>query len=309
MTVCIAAFAAKSKAIVLISDKALTYGAYGPTPMQSDTGVRKLLHLGQSGWEVLFAGDGAFAEKVVYQAGLALKDRPTIAEACQEVMECVRDAYQTVRERLVIDTILRPRLLDKDLLFKRNINELHPLDEGVFKTLWSELGKFDAGCTLLVCGFDREGPHIFMVSDPGTIDSCDLHGFCAIGIGDQAATSRLLWQEIDRNDPLPNVIYEVFHAKVQAEIIQGVGYTWDANVIVRGKKLIPVRWSVIRAIEKIFEVADTSPFDKARLPKEATRKQWRTTVEDFAKHALQMKARTSRPAKVVALRTAPPKSA
>src|SRR5208337_3109416 len=68
MTVCIAAFAAKSKAIVLVSDKMLTYGDYNAIQMQSDTGVRKLLHLGDSGWEVQFAGDGAFAEKVVYQA-------------------------------------------------------------------------------------------------------------------------------------------------------------------------------------------------------------------------------------------------
>lgn len=69
MTVCVAAFAVKSKAILLASDKALTYGSSGPTPMQSDTGIKKIRQIGQSGWWALVSGSPSAAEKVIREAG------------------------------------------------------------------------------------------------------------------------------------------------------------------------------------------------------------------------------------------------
>jgi hypothetical protein len=286
MTVCIAAFAAKSKAIVLVSDKMLTYGDYNAIQMQSDTGVRKLLHLGDSGWEIQFAGDGAFAEKVVYQATQAYEKKPTIRDSCAEIMDCMQDAYRAVREREAHDAILRPRMLDRDLVFKRHSSELHPLSDELVAELTKELKAFQTGCILLVCGFDKSGPHMFTLDDPGIFSSCDLPGFCAIGIGHEAATSRLLWEDVDRNNPLDLVLYDVFHAKVQAEIIVGVGYTWDAHIIVRGKKLTEVKRPVIHAIEELFEDLTLSPFDKSKRRSEAHKK-WIALVSEFAKRALE----------------------
>src|ERR1700735_1474746 len=202
MTVCISAFAANSKAIVLVADKMLTYQPYGPSPMQSDTGVKKLLHLGDSGWEVQFAGDGAFAEKVLHQPTQTSEKKPTMRDSCAEIVECVQGAYHTVREREANDTVFRPRMLDRDLVFKRSSSDLHPLSDELVSQLTKELMSYRTECDLLVSGFDKIGPHIFTVSDPGTISSCDLPGFCAIGIGNEASTSRLLWEDVDRKKPL-----------------------------------------------------------------------------------------------------------
>ncbi len=304
MTVCISAFAAKAKAIVLVADKMLTYDPYGPSPMQSDTGISKILHLADSGWEALFAGRGAFAEKVVNQANIAFLEKRAIAISYEEVTDCITNAYQQVREREVVDTVLRPRLLDKDSFIKRSSQDLQPLNEELSREIVQSLLKYDTGCTLMVCGFDRYGPHIFTIGDNGVPSSHDLEGFCAIGIGEQAATSRLLWEEVDRNDPLATAIYNVFHAKVQAEIIQGVGYLWDAHVLVSGQKLIRVKGSVVRAIENLFEDSALSPFDKTRRKTEAKRKQWIDAVVEFAKEAMERK-RPRKRAKLVKVRRSP----
>jgi len=304
MTVCIAAFAAKSKAIVLVSDKMLTYDPYGPSPMQSDTGVKKILHLADSGWEVLFSGSGAFADKVVKEGVIALKAKPTIRDSCQEMMECVRTAHQTVRERDLADAVFKPYLLDKDSFLKRG-SDVQPLEEGLSRKITNDLIKFNTGTTLMCCGFDRDGPHIFCVGDDGIPETRDLEGFCAIGIGSEAATSRLLWEETDRDDPLGTALYEVFHAKVQAEIIQGVGYLWDAYIIVPGKNLTEVKLPVIRAIENLFEEATLSPFDKTKRKPEDVHKRWIRTVTEFAKRTLE-KRPAKRKAKLIALKNRKP---
>jgi len=83
------------------------------------------------------------------------------------------------------------------------------------------------------------------------------------------------------------VLYDVFHAKVQAEIIVGVGYTWDAHIIVAAKKLVTVPRPVIHAIEELFEDFTMSPFDKRKQRSEPKRKKWISSIGDFANRALE----------------------
>ena len=78
MTVCLAAFAEKAKAIVLVSDRAVTYGgsdedSSGSGAMQYDTtGARKFKRIGETLWYALLAGDPTFALNVVSGAGRLL---------------------------------------------------------------------------------------------------------------------------------------------------------------------------------------------------------------------------------------------
>jgi hypothetical protein len=124
----------------------------------------------------------------------------------------------------------------------------------------------------MCCGFDGDGPHIFCLGYDGIPEIRDLEGFCAIEIGNEAAISRILWEKNDRNDPLARALYEVFHAKFKLRSFRGVGYLWDAYIIVAGKKLIEVKLRVIRAFESLFEESTLSPFDKKRRKPESMRK-------------------------------------
>jgi hypothetical protein len=65
MTICIAAMAAKSKAIVCIADRAVTYSSStGGVNSQSDGGVQKIIDLASTGWVALVAGNLPFAQRV-----------------------------------------------------------------------------------------------------------------------------------------------------------------------------------------------------------------------------------------------------
>jgi hypothetical protein len=125
MTVCVATLANDGKVIVLIADKALTYGdnVYRPA-MQSEGGVKKMLALGDSGWVALLAGDSTAAEQVVEKATQLIEGNPDIAKSHNRIMNCVKEAFQQVREDSVIDAILRPQLLTKELLVARDTSLL-----------------------------------------------------------------------------------------------------------------------------------------------------------------------------------------
>ncbi len=81
MTVCIASFAAKSKAIVTVSDKSVTYGGKDSIPLVSDTEAQKFLRIGETFWYTLTAGDPSFAFSVVKAAEKTLTKRTANTKA------------------------------------------------------------------------------------------------------------------------------------------------------------------------------------------------------------------------------------
>ena len=77
MTVCIGALAAKSKAIVMVADKAITYTSHSSALLQWDvTGLCKILPIGASSWHVLIGGDPIFALQVIHACEASLLDKP-----------------------------------------------------------------------------------------------------------------------------------------------------------------------------------------------------------------------------------------
>src|ERR1700687_610867 len=162
MTVCIAAIAAKSKAIVMIADKAITYGL--ERPMQADVGIKKILPVGKTGWHALVGGDPSFAkevidtalEKIVNADGRSLH----LPGRARTMMHCIKDAYKDVRKQLVTDGVLAPSLLDE--------MKLQSLPDDYAIAIYGALADFKVNCSLLVCGFDLDKvPHIFSVVSPG----------------------------------------------------------------------------------------------------------------------------------------------
>ncbi len=290
MTVCVAAFAAKSKAIILVSDKAVTYGGSGPIPepaMQADTGIKKIRQIGQSGWWVLVSGSPSSAEKVVRTAAETLTASPILAHSCSEMMGCVSSAYAKVRRKAIKEQILEPRLLTEDLLVARSASLL-PFPDPYFLQVSDEVAAFNLQCHLLVCGFDKTRnprPHIFSISHPGTADSKDLEGFDAIGIGSQVAIGTLLDSHMDRGDDLEEALYEVFDAKAHAELIQGVGFDWDARIIPAGKKAVPVKRAILNLVGRVWEDATASPFHKA-FGKFRDR-DWKKRLKSWARQVLR----------------------
>lgn len=161
MTVCVAAFAAHSKAIVLVSDKALTYGdnVYRPA-VQSDTGIRKVLRIGKSPWRVLVSGSGAAAKQIVEDVEEELAQNPQVANSHRTMMTSLSSVYEKRWEEALNNRVLKPRLLNKRLLVARP-NTMLPLPDIYFDSAAQAITRFDFSCSLLACGFDdKKRPHL-----------------------------------------------------------------------------------------------------------------------------------------------------
>ncbi|SRR6266436_3152344 len=262
MTVCIANVAAKSKAIVMVSDKAVAYSGNMLVPLVSDTDARKFLRIGNTFWYALLGGDPSFAFNVVKAAERSLekKSDKKLSDSVGGMMYCMKSAYQKCRESAVVDQVLKPRLLSKNLLVARPIT-MQPLGEEISLAVLTLAKEFKTNSNLLICGFDsKREPHIFSVTNPGKCDLHDTTGFFAVGVGATTAIARLLILEARKEDQLGLALYQAFDAKVNAEVVEDVGFNWDAEILVPGRPAIRVPDRVVRLIERAYENLPLTPF-------------------------------------------------
>jgi len=170
MTVCVAAFAQKAQAIVMVSDKAVTYP--GAAALQSDVGIKKVRRVAKTPWHVLIAGDPSFALRVIDGVETAFKARKNrdgtdLSHSSGTTMKVFESAYQIARSRFVENTVLSPRLLTRDLLYARG-KDLLPLDPEFSSDVSDACQLANPSASLLVCGFDHDDKaHIFSVVIPG----------------------------------------------------------------------------------------------------------------------------------------------
>lgn len=304
MTVCVAAIAAKSKAIVMIADKAITYGA--ERPMQADVGIKKILPIGETGWHALIGGDPSFAQEVIDVAVGHItnehhQENAVIPNTARAMMHCMKLAYKSVRKQFVSDKILSPRLLDE--------NKLEKLPEDYVIEIYALLANYPITCSLLVCGFDSRGtPHIFSVTSPGIATNHDIPGFHAVGVGRDIAIGELYQFETKSTESLDTALYEVFDAKANAELIQGVGYEWDCSVLVADREPIEITRAARKAVEAMFEEATASPYHPKwgvafnKIPK------WKQDLKGFTDSVFKPNPKsTSRRSKLQPKKAAMPK--
>jgi len=234
MTVCVAAIAAESRAIVMIADKMITRG-----DMVSDTSICKMSRIGQTPWCAMIAGVIATADEVLMRTAIELQKSPKDVEEEYSMMKVVGRVYKEVYQEHLAAEVLIPKLLTRETALDRP-NTLLPLPQKLTEEIDEDRKRFENrwGCQLLMCGFDVRGnPKIFEVFQPEHAASETRQGYAAIGIGADAATGRLMWHESDCDDALERVIWETFDAKVQAEIMRGVGFGWDGFVMLKSNPL------------------------------------------------------------------------
>jgi len=296
MTICVAALAEESEAIVLIADKALTYGdnIYRPA-MQGESGVIKMIEIKNARWAALLAGSPTVGEQIVTAAESTLAGDPGQGDTHAGMMDCLKTAYQTVREKTVIDQVLGARLLTKEAFIMRGKDYL-PLPDVYFLNVATEVADFNANCSLLVCGFDKQGRGcIFSVRNPGVATNHTLEGFGAIGNATETALSRFLWVGAAADDDLDVALYQAFDAKRHAEMIQGVGYFSDAWIMTPSRTE-KVPQDMISLLEIVFDGATRLPFKPREgwNPRRPIPRDWEAALKRFTDSALKPKRRRVR---------------
>lgn len=284
MTVCIAAIAAKSKAIVCIADRALTF-AGAAASAQTDSGVTKIIDIPNTHWSAMFSSeDLAFPERVlgIVTREVTKKKRSEIDRSVME--ESVKTAFYEQWQFEVEDRVLKPKLLTRSSFTATPLEtrDARLLNTEYLSTLAQEMAEHQNNCCMIFCGFDATGPHIFSCSTPaGQINPCDWQGFQVMGEGEETARNHLIWSEFDKDDSLESVLYDVFNAKVATEVLQGIGYAWNWRVIVEGRKPQPLPKRIDSIIDKVWEAYNRSPYGSTLNREDKTIRGWKKKLETF----------------------------
>lgn len=272
MTVCIAALAQESNAIVCVADTAISYG----DTIQWDSDSTKIFELNPNGTLILFAGSEDITSRVL---GKVIARASEIGDDIAETRKILEKEYQEAVDELVTSRFLTPRLLSKpDYVKAISQQEINPY----IRSIADEVRGYVADCSLLVCGFDTgKRPFILFVDNPGTVTDMSITGFHAIGSGWEKSISKILYSEHKKSHELPRVLFDVFDAKAFAEMSVGVGFNWDTWVITSARKAHKVPDKIDIVVEGVWADHDRSPFEKIEREDKKTPKNWKSQLRKY----------------------------
>lgn len=163
-------------------------------------------------------------------------------------METLKGVFQEIREKHIVDEILRPRTGLASLASWRR--EQRTLNDVIVMDLNERISHYRLGLSLLLAGVDTEG-HIITIGSPGTYRSFDNLSFCCMGMGDRHADNVFAWYRYSQAFSLNDALYIPFEAKKRAEMAGGVGQSTDILVIDR-KGIKKVEMPTTGALEEIY---------------------------------------------------------
>jgi 20S proteasome alpha/beta subunit len=283
MTVCLAAFAEDYKAIVCVADKGISYGEH----IQWDSDSTKIATLNDKGTTALFAGGEEATARVLSALVARGQEIGDDQEATRKICE---QEYTTSMQELIEAKFLRPALLDH----KEYLAALRqPSVNDYIYSIAKKIDQFEMDCAFLVCGFDAQNiGFLFELQPPGIATNFFTTGFQAIGSGWDKSVARLLFSEHKRTNPIHRVLYDLFDAKANAEMASGVGYEWDAQILVSGRFVFDLSEDPKKLVERVWAKFNRSPFDKRTkedLP--SPHSGWKHTLAAISKDTMEMAAK------------------
>lgn len=169
-------------------------------------------------WRVMFAGEVsplvALVDAVTDAAANAKENRlRSFARLCSS-------AYQAERKNIIETEILA----NYDISSYSEYLTLKSSDRPLFDALKQEIEKAERNWHLLFLGFDSVGiPHLFVITEYGKIQYCDIEGFAAIGSGAYTAFMALSAFKFNQWMTRGEAVYAMLAAKFAAETADGVG--------------------------------------------------------------------------------------
>jgi hypothetical protein len=281
MTICAAALAAKSRAIVCVADKAITYGDI----ISWESDVTKIVRLGHPGCVLMMSGGEESTSRIISELASLESLGSTVAEIKKKSEEIYRRCVQEILDQKFI----YPRLLTRDIYEKAIAKEtVNTIIQGIS----AEMAKYVVewiDCSLLLCGFDStKSPFILNIAAPnGVVTEMTSTGFAAIGSGFEYTQARLLFLSHERSDDLDKALYDIFDAKASAEMVPTVGTDWDSAVVYLCGDEIKVKFTDDKIDELIerawFHEAALSPYEKVKADHpNPPPKNWKKQLKKYA---------------------------
>jgi hypothetical protein len=200
------------KAILAVNDTRFSWGE-----LSMDSGWK--MQTVHRRWRVMFAGPvspvTALIDAVKTEVASA-KTTPYRAFARQ----CAK-AYREERRRLIESEILGEHDIHSYAEYEALKNTS---DNALYEAIREKIKKEEQEWNLLFIGFDDVGkPHIFVITEYGKIQWCDLFAFAAIGSGAWIAHHALAQFGYNRFMARSEATYGLLAAKFASESADGVG--------------------------------------------------------------------------------------
>jgi hypothetical protein len=223
MTICAAAICkCNGKDVLLgISDRKYTSG-----DITYETGLlkvfgfapHKIVALGAGDTEAHHAISGDVHRQVLASTGLV---------AVRDAASKYAIGFRALRRERAVNIHLAPLGLDESS-FKLQQKRMEPV---LVRMLAKRMTKARLNVWAIVAGVDVDGPHIYVIEEPGDVFCYDHEGFCAIGSGGRQFETLFRLAGYDRTWPLANALLLTYSAKRRAENSPNVGPTTDMWIL------------------------------------------------------------------------------
>jgi hypothetical protein len=201
----------RPKAILAVNDTRFSWGE-----MSMDSGWK--MQTVHRRWRVMFSGPVSPMTVLIDAVRTAVAG---LGETSYRAFgrQCAR-AYRDERKRIIESEILS----EHDVNSYAEYEGLKSTDRPLFDALSEKIKKEEAEWNLLFMGFDDSGkPHIFVITEHGKIQWCDLFAFAAIGSGAWIAHHALARFGFNRFMERTVATYGLLTAKFASESADGVG--------------------------------------------------------------------------------------
>jgi 20S proteasome alpha/beta subunit len=252
MTVCIASIVL-NEGIVCVSDAMLSTG-----DMSADRRTLKFKAIGRS-WMAMFSGDD-ISSVIPILRNVDDNMQGDDQQKLENVSGYFADAYKRQLNRQSESEILGPLGMSLEEFRTKGLKQL---GAEVFGRLLYDIQNVRLSLELLVCGYDADAdgdktPHIFTVSNPGSVNYVDLAAFWAIGSGQTSALGHLFnLHTPPKYKSLPDAMYCACEAKFHAESAPGVGEATTALVLKADGSRFLMRTDALTEIRRAWKSCST----------------------------------------------------
>lgn len=139
----------------------------------------------------------------------------------------IKENFKKTRLKTIDEEMLEPLLVNREFLIKAISEEI---PNQYVDSMIDSVTKFRLDTAILLAGVENDRGSVIMVSETGVHDFGEI-GFHGIGSGYTEAMNTLLFQQQHRECPLSETVYNVFKAKKNAEVSEGVGRWTDMLIL------------------------------------------------------------------------------
>jgi hypothetical protein len=171
------------------------------------------------GWSVMFAGENSALVPLV--DAVRADGQSASPATLREFARLCSRAYRAERKNIIETEVLAKYDISDYAEYMSTRNS----DSKLFEAITREIERVEETWNLLFFGFDASGlPHIFVITEYGKIQFCDIEGFAAIGSGAWAAMVTLATFKYSQRMAWEEAAYCMLAAKFSAEeAADGVG--------------------------------------------------------------------------------------